>query len=69
MRVQVASPARKELLENGIHNVICLEQSQSLGGVFRTGYDNLLLTSSVPFSMFSDYWVGDGKGHHSLVQR
>ena len=54
----------KELLENGIHNVACLEQSQSLGGVFRTGYDNLLLTSSVPFSMFSDYWVGDGKGHH-----
>ncbi len=53
----------KELLEHGV-DVVCLEQSQSLGGVFVTGYDDLMLTSSVPFSMFSDYWVGDGKGHH-----
>ena len=54
----------KELLENGVDDVVCLEQSRSLGGVFVTGYDDLLLTSSVPFSMFSDFWVGDGKGHH-----
>ena len=54
----------KELIENGVDDVLCLEQSRSLGGVFITGYDDLLLTSSVPFSMFSDFWVGDGKGHH-----
>ncbi len=54
----------KELLENGVDDVVCLEQSHTLGGVFVNGYDDLLLTSSVPFSMFSDFWVGDGKGHH-----
>jgi dimethylaniline monooxygenase (N-oxide forming) len=54
----------KELLEHGVENIVCLEQSMALGGVFTTAYDNLLLTSSVPFSMFSDFWVGDGKGHH-----
>jgi len=55
--------ATKELLEKGFDNVICLEQSNTLGGVFAKGYDNLLLTSSVTFSMFSDFWVGEGKSH------
>ena len=56
--------ATKELLEKGFGDVVCLEQSNELGGVFAKGYDNLLLTSSVTFSMFSDFWVGEGKSHH-----
>lgn len=56
--------AVKELLEQGIEAVTCLEQSQEVGGIFAKGYDNLVLTSSVTFSMFSDFWVGEGKDHH-----
>ena len=56
--------ATKELLEIGFEDVVCLEQSSELGGVFAKSYDNLLLTSSVTFSMFSDFWVGEGKSHH-----
>lgn len=56
--------ATKELLEKGFDDVLCLEQSDELGGVFTKSYDKLLLTSSVTFSMFSDFWVGDGKSHH-----
>ena len=56
--------ATKEILEKGFADVLCLEQSEGLGGVFINTYDNLLLTSSVTFSMFSDYWVGDGNSHH-----
>lgn len=55
--------ATKELLEKGFDDVLCLEQSDKLGGVFADTYDNLLLTSSVTFSMFSDFWVGDGKSN------
>lgn len=55
--------ATKELLEQGYDDVICFEKSNRLGGVFANTYDNLLLTSSVTFSMFSDFWVGDGKSH------
>ena len=54
----------KELLEKGFKDVLCLEQSSELGGVFSKSYDHLLLTSSVTFSMFSDFWVGEGKSHH-----
>ena len=54
----------KELLENDFDDVLCLEKSNELGGVFANTYDNLLLTSSVTFSMFSDFWVGEGKSHH-----
>lgn len=53
----------KELLENGIVNIVCLEQSDRLGGVFAKSYDGLHLTSSATFSMFSDFWVGDGNDH------
>jgi len=56
--------ATKELLEKGFEDVICVEQSTELGGVFSKSYDNLLLTSSVTFSMYSDFWVGEGKSHH-----
>ena len=56
--------ATKELLEKGFNDVLCLEQSDGLGGVFANSYDNLLLTSSVTFSMFSDFWVGEGNSHH-----
>ncbi|HEX9827262.1 MAG TPA: NAD(P)-binding domain-containing protein [Flavobacteriaceae bacterium] len=56
--------ATKELLEKGFKDVLCLEQSSELGGIFSKSYDHLLLTSSVTFSMFSDFWVGEGKSHH-----
>lgn len=56
--------ATKELLEKGFKDALCLEQSSELGGVFSKSYDHLLLTSSVTFSMFSDFWVGEGKSHH-----
>jgi dimethylaniline monooxygenase (N-oxide forming) len=49
----------KELLENGIDNILCIEKTASIGGIFRDTYDSLTLTSSPVFSMFSDYWVGD----------
>lgn len=54
----------KELLELGFKKVVCLERNSGIGGVFSDSYDNLILTSSVTFSMFSDFWVGDGKNHH-----
>lgn len=50
----------KELLEQGIDNIICLEQAETVGGVFANTYDNLVLTSSCTYSIFSDYWMGDG---------
>ncbi|MEM6752046.1 MAG: NAD(P)-binding domain-containing protein [Cyanobacteria bacterium P01_C01_bin.38] len=53
----------KELLEQGLHNVLCLEQAGDLGGTFANTYDNLVLTSSATMSMFSDFWIGDGKQH------
>ncbi|MBC2840449.1 NAD(P)-binding domain-containing protein [Robiginitalea sp. SC105] len=56
--------ATKELLEKGFEDTVCLEQASGLGGVFSRSYENLTLTSSVTFSMFSDYWVGEGKNHH-----
>ncbi|KAA1246821.1 NAD(P)/FAD-dependent oxidoreductase [Aquimarina sp. RZ0] len=51
--------AIKELIEQGITNILCLEKSLKLGGTFSQAYDNLKLTSSTTFSMFSDFWVGD----------
>lgn len=51
----------KELLEQGVSNILCLEQTNKIGGVFANSYDNLVLTSSCTFSMFSDFWMGDGK--------
>ncbi len=51
--------AVKELIEQGITNILCLEQTSKLGGTFSQSYDNLTLTSSTTFSMFSDYWIGD----------
>ena len=50
----------KELLEQGLSNILCLEQAEDVGGVFGNTYDNLVLTSSTMLSMFSDFWVGDG---------
>ena len=54
----------KELLEQGLQEVICLERAEDVGGVFAKTYDNLVLTSSCTYSMFSDFWIGDGKQHH-----
>ena len=53
----------KELLEQGLSEVVCLEQAESVGGVFANTYDNLVLTSSCTYSMFSDFWMGDGNQH------
>ncbi|MGK7951599.1 MAG: flavin-containing monooxygenase [Xenococcaceae cyanobacterium] len=50
----------KELLEQGVKDVVCLEQASDVGGVFANTYDNLVLTSSTTISMFSDFWIGDG---------
>ena len=54
----------KELLENGVSNILCLEQASKLGGVFAASYDNLKLTSSATFSMFSDYFNKTGESNH-----
>ena len=53
----------KELIEQGVGEVVCLEQTSDLGGVFANTYDSLVLTSSATISMFSDYWLGDGNQH------
>lgn len=53
----------KELLEQGVREVVCLEQASDVGGVFANTYDNLVLTSSATISMFSDFWIGDGNQH------
>ena len=53
----------KELLEQGLSEVVCLEQFSNVGGVFNNTYDNLVLTSSTTISMFSDFWIGDGNQH------
>jgi dimethylaniline monooxygenase (N-oxide forming) len=55
--------ATKELLEQGLEHIICLEKSDQIGGVFSNTYDSLVLTSSCTFSMFSDFWIGDKKQH------
>ena len=56
--------ATKELLESGISDVLCLEKSDAIGGVFSKGYDNLQLTSSATFSMFSDFLNKEGEENH-----
>lgn len=56
--------ATKELIEAGITSVLCLEAQHDVGGRFLEAYQSLTLTSSCSFSMFSDYWIGDGKQHH-----
>ncbi len=53
----------KELLEQGLREVVCLEQAEDIGGVFANTYDSLVLTSSATMSMFSDFWIGDGNQH------
>ncbi|NET07071.1 MAG: NAD(P)-binding domain-containing protein [Symploca sp. SIO2B6] len=53
----------KELLEQGVGEVVCLEQASDVGGVFANTYDSLVLTSSATISMFSDFWLGDGNQH------
>ena len=53
----------KELLEQGVSEVVCLEQASDVGGVFANTYDSLVLTSSATISMFSDFWIGDGNQH------
>lgn len=54
----------KELIENGVTNILCLDQADKLGGVFAASYDNLKLTSSATFSMFSDFFNKSGESNH-----
>jgi len=54
----------KEILEQDAGTILCLERSQTIGGVFSNSYDGLKLTSSSVFSMFSDYWIGEDRKHH-----
>ena len=49
----------KELVENGLNDVVCVDRADSLGGVFNDTYDSLILTTSVYYSVFSDFWSGD----------
>lgn len=56
--------ALKELVATGLRNVVLLEKSDSIGGLFARGYDSLRLTSSAPFSMFSDFPIPAGQGNH-----
>ncbi|MEX2205343.1 MAG: NAD(P)-binding domain-containing protein, partial [Myxococcota bacterium] len=58
----------KELLEQGIEDVVCFEKRSEIGGTFAGSYDSLELTSSTTFSMFSDWWVGDDRRHHFWTQ-
>ncbi len=53
----------KELLEQGLCQVVCLEQARDVGGVFANTYDSLVLTTSATMSMFSDFWIGEGNQH------
>ena len=53
--------ATKELIENGMTNVLCIDRATGIGGVFIDTYDGLQLTSSVFYSMFSDF-VGESLG-------
>ncbi len=55
--------AVKHLLEQDL-NVLCLEKSDRIGGTFANTYDNLVVTSSAVFSMYSDFWIGEGNQHH-----
>lgn len=55
--------AIKELSEAGVSNILCLEKSHRIGGLFAGSYDSLYLTSSAAFSMFSDHWIGDDQAH------
>ncbi len=41
----------KELLEQGLSEVVCLEQARDVGGVFANTYDSLVLTSSKAFNL------------------
>ena len=62
--------ATKELLEAG-HDVVCLEQSHVIGGVFSTlresSYDDLFLTVSNVFMAYSDLVVGSCQASKSVI--
>lgn len=56
--------ATKELIENGIKKLLCLEMEDQIGGVFAKTYENLTLTSSATFSMFSDFLNKPGEDNY-----
>ncbi len=56
--------ALKEVVAAGVTRVALLERSARIGGLFAAGFDGLRLTSSAPFSMFSDFPIPVGHDNH-----
>jgi len=56
--------ALKEIVASGVTRVALLEREECIGGLFARGYDSLRLTSSAPFSMFSDFPIPEGHKNH-----
>ena len=56
--------ALKEMLAAGVTRIALLEREPCIGGLFSRGYDGLQLTSSAPFSMFSDFPIPPGQDNH-----
>jgi dimethylaniline monooxygenase (N-oxide forming) len=56
--------ALKEMLAAGVTRIALLEREACIGGLFSRSYDGLQLTSSAPFSMFSDFPIPLGQDNH-----
>lgn len=54
----------KEMVAAGVTRIALLEREAGIGGLFARGYDGLRLTSSAPFSMFSDFPIRPGHANH-----
>ncbi len=54
----------KEMVAAGVTRIALLEREGKIGGIFARGYDGLRLTSSAPFSMFSDFPIPPGQDNH-----
>jgi len=56
--------ALKEMVAAGVTRIALVEREPRIGGLFARGYDGLRLTSSAPFSMFSDFPIQPGHENH-----
>lgn len=56
--------ALKEMVAAGVTRIALVEHEPRIGGLFARGYDGLRLTSSAPFSMFSDFPIQPGHENH-----
>lgn len=59
----------KEMVAAGVTRVALLEREAGIGGLFARGYDGLRLTSSAPFSMFSDFPIPPGHDNHFWTKK